>query len=123
VVVRRDRGQLEFLLVTARRSPREWVLPKGHIEPGETAEIAASREVFEEARVTATTGGALVDLEYTTPRGRIRVRLFLMEFQSEERVPGEGRSRVWLSADEVRARLPFQDARALVEQAAKQAAG
>ena len=117
VVVRHDHGRLEFLLVTARRSAGEWVLPKGHIERGETAEGAAAREVFEEAGVTATACGTLGDLEYTTPRGRIRVRIFLMEFQSEEPGPGEGRRRSWLSADETRARLPFPDARALIDRA------
>ena len=47
--------------------------------------------------------------------------MFLMTFQSEQRVPGEGRSRVWLTADEMRARLPFKDARALVDKADKAA--
>lgn len=37
-----------FLLVTARGRDDEWVLPKGHIDAGETAEQAARREVREE---------------------------------------------------------------------------
>ena len=36
-----------------------WSLPKGHVEPGETIEAAAVREVAEE---TGITGGLLADL-------------------------------------------------------------
>lgn len=37
-----------FLLVTASGRRDEWVLPKGHIEDGESPEEAARREVLEE---------------------------------------------------------------------------
>ena len=47
VVARTEGGKREYLLVEARRRRGEWVLPKGHIEPGETPEAAAVREVQE----------------------------------------------------------------------------
>jgi 8-oxo-dGTP pyrophosphatase MutT (NUDIX family) len=118
VVVRRDGDRLQFLLVTARRSPGEWVLPTGHIEQGETAAQAAAREVLEETGVTAAVGDEIGDLEYNTPRGRLRARFFLMTFQSEEE-PGEQRTRAWLSADDAKHRLRWDDARRLIEKAAK----
>jgi 8-oxo-dGTP pyrophosphatase MutT (NUDIX family) len=40
-----------YLLVRPRLSGNEWVFPKGHIEPGESPEQAALREVREEAGV------------------------------------------------------------------------
>ena len=41
-VVRRGKGKSrEYLLVQASKNPNEWVLPKGHIEPSESAEAAA----------------------------------------------------------------------------------
>jgi len=43
-------GRLEVLLVTSRDTGR-WVIPKGHVEPGMTARIAACREASEEAGV------------------------------------------------------------------------
>ena len=43
----------ELLVVTARRDPSAWVLPKGHVERGESTEQTAVREIFEEAGVTA----------------------------------------------------------------------
>ena len=47
---RRDDGVLEILLVGSRRNGR-WGIPKGHIDAGETSEITAARESFEEAGV------------------------------------------------------------------------
>ncbi len=116
IVVRRDDGRLRFLLVTARSAPGEWVLPKGHIERGESAADTAAREVLEEAGVTALPGEVLGELEYYGRNGRIRVRFLLMEFQSEGS-PGEERDRAWLDAGEARRRLKHEDARALIARA------
>lgn len=117
VVVRRDGPHPRVLLVTARRSPGEWVLPKGHIEAGETAVEAAMREVLEESGVTATAGEHIGDLEYNTPRGPIRARFFVMELQSEVE-PGESRERAWVTVEEARKLLRWDDARQLIDKAA-----
>ena len=48
VVFRRNKkGDVEFLLYQDARD--RWTIPKGHVEPGETAQAAAKREVGEEA--------------------------------------------------------------------------
>ena len=61
-IAARVRGDdTEFLLVTARKQPDEWIFPKGHIERGETAEDAALRELREETGVTAELLG-LIDV-------------------------------------------------------------
>jgi len=39
------------LMVTSRQSRRCWLFPKGDIDPGQTAETAARREIMEEAGV------------------------------------------------------------------------
>jgi 8-oxo-dGTP pyrophosphatase MutT (NUDIX family) len=44
-------GQVEVLLVTSRDTGR-WVIPKGHIDQGMTAQSAACQEAWEEAGVT-----------------------------------------------------------------------
>eukprot|EP00161_Ancyromonas_sigmoides_P014904 TRINITY_DN390_c0_g2_i4.p2 TRINITY_DN390_c0_g2~~TRINITY_DN390_c0_g2_i4.p2 ORF type:complete len:330 (+),score=134.75 TRINITY_DN390_c0_g2_i4:620-1609(+) len=49
-VVRGPPGAREFLLVTSR-SRGDWIVPRGKVEPGETDEAAAAREVREEAGV------------------------------------------------------------------------
>lgn len=47
VVYRMEEGRRKFLLIRNRRSAH-WGFPKGHIEPGETNEQTAIREVLEE---------------------------------------------------------------------------
>lgn len=48
IVFRRDKkGDVEMLLIQDHKD--RWTIPKGHIEPGETAQQAAKREIGEEA--------------------------------------------------------------------------
>lgn len=47
VVFRNENGQKKYLLIRNKRSAH-WGFPKGHIEPGETNEETAIREVLEE---------------------------------------------------------------------------
>lgn len=49
IIFREKNGYKEFLLVSAKKFPFIWVLPKGHIEKSETEEQAAVREVKEES--------------------------------------------------------------------------
>lgn len=53
VVYRMRGGQAEYLLLEAKDDPQQWVLPKGHIEPGEDPRVTAVREVHEETGVWA----------------------------------------------------------------------
>src|SRR5712691_7899395 len=56
-VVFRKRDSQMFYLVVSSSDGANWVLPKGHIEPGESPEAAALRELREEAGVM----GEIVD--------------------------------------------------------------
>lgn len=116
VVVRRNGNDSRFLLVTAKRQPGLWVFPKGHIEPGETPEQAAVREVMEEAGVDATVVAPVGATEFRSARGPVRAQFYLMEFVSEG-APGEDRRRAWFTADEARRALIYEDARLLITRA------
>jgi 8-oxo-dGTP pyrophosphatase MutT (NUDIX family) len=83
------RGDEVVVIVPVRRGAggkRVLGLPKGHPEPGESAEEAAVREVREEAGVTGELVGSLGEVTYTFERrGRAiakRVAFFLFEYRA-----------------------------------------
>jgi 8-oxo-dGTP pyrophosphatase MutT (NUDIX family) len=115
VVHREDSGRV--LLVRARPAPHDWVLPKGHIEPGERPEETAVREVAEEAGVVASVAARLGVLDFTKPTGEAaRVLFFLMRFAGEV-PPAERRAIGWWTIDEALALIPFANTRAILEAA------
>ncbi len=80
VVLKRMNGQVAFLLVEAKDKPGQWVLPKGHIEPGEKPEEAAVREVAEETGIWGRVYELLDDTDYRAGGARVRARYYLMEY-------------------------------------------
>jgi 8-oxo-dGTP pyrophosphatase MutT (NUDIX family) len=93
LVCRRVRGQWAVCLAGRRIHPGSdlvWILPKGHVEPGERMEDTALREVREETGLDAEIIGHLGDVTYWYARreregkpARVfkRVRFFLMLFR------------------------------------------
>ena len=90
-LVYRRRGEACQVVLAARRHPQSgvllWTIPKGHIEPGESSEMAAAREVREETGLEAEIEQKLGDVTYWYARHddagnpiRVfkRVRFFLM---------------------------------------------
>jgi 8-oxo-dGTP pyrophosphatase MutT (NUDIX family) len=85
VVVRRFRGR-PFLAAVRLRGGTVLALPKGHIDPGESAAEAAQREVREETGVEATLEEKLGDIRYWYQREGERVlkvvSFFLFRYRS-----------------------------------------
>lgn len=77
VVLRTHDDHVEVLVVHRTRYD-DWSLPKGKLDPGETAVQAAVREVEEETGVRAEPKGELPELTYTVAAGPKRVRWFEM---------------------------------------------
>jgi len=66
-------GAIEVALVHRPRYD-DWSLPKGKLDPGETAAIAAVREIAEETGFTARLGRRLPSVSYPVSQGTKRVR-------------------------------------------------
>jgi 8-oxo-dGTP diphosphatase len=72
VVMRAGDGGARFLVVHRPRYD-DWSLPKGKLEPGESPEAGAAREIEEETGVLVRLGQALPDHEYIDRHGRPKV--------------------------------------------------
>jgi 8-oxo-dGTP pyrophosphatase MutT (NUDIX family) len=101
-IVFRSRGSVaEYLLVEENDDRTRWVLPKGHIEPGENPREAAVREVQEETGNWASIVDCFKDVPFDSG-DRSFVRFFRMELVNEnkkEPPPGERRSKWLANAD------------------------
>lgn len=76
---RTSKGALKVLLVH-RPDYDDWTLPKGKLEPGETAKVAALREVEEETGLVCELEVELPSVRYVDRKGRAkRVRYWAMQ--------------------------------------------
>ena len=122
VVTAPRRGAPTVLLARASRPPHDWVLPKGHIEPGETPEQTARREVLEETGVEAGVIASLGDVTFVYRQGEVRVRYFLMRFERMGTAQ-ESREIRWCTLDEAEHLLTFASIKHIVRLAAARADG
>src|SRR5690606_20516068 len=133
VVYRRGPGGIEIIIGKAS-SYQRWVLPKGLVNPGESYEETAVREVEEEAGVKVRLIAPLGEPEryiYTARGVRVfkEVHYYLMEYvdgseQDHDKEMDEVR---WVPIDEALSLLAYESARNVVRRAqaalAEQAGG
>lgn len=113
-IVFRFRGvRIEYLLIRPKRQPDQWIFPKGHIEPGESAVQAAVREVLEETGIEASPLASVGSKAFTLAGRRINVEYFVMEFRRTVG-SGEGREMTWAPLDSALRLLTFPDTRELL---------
>jgi 8-oxo-dGTP pyrophosphatase MutT (NUDIX family) len=98
-------------------------LPKGHVDPGESSEQAATREVREEAGVEARLVEKLGDVRYWYQRDGRRiakhVAFFLFEYESGDPSLHDTEVEVarWMPLEEAVASLSYKGEREMVERA------
>ncbi len=106
-----------------RRGRLLWSLPKGHIEPGESAEQAAVREVAEETGIAGTIVGQLgtIDFWFMADGRRVHktVHHFLLRAEGGELSDAdvEVTAVAWVPLEELGSRLAYEDERTLVARA------
>lgn len=113
IVVRAGKSEPRILLVTARRNPRNWIFPKGHIEDGETRKEAALREAREEAGVDGEVAGhaGTMSFEFGDARYRVHYFVVLTENSGKQR---EGRKLRWCRYKQALRRLTYDETRELL---------
>jgi 8-oxo-dGTP pyrophosphatase MutT (NUDIX family) len=109
VLWRRRRDVVEVALVH-RPKYDDWSFPKGKLDPGETHEQAAVREVEEETACHGELGVELAGTSYVDGKGRPKsVRYWTMELGSRGRfVPNDEIDEVrWFAIDDAARRLSY----------------
>ncbi len=116
VAFRHGRDRSLYLIVSSSDG-FHWVLPKGHIEPGESPEAAALRELKEEAGVTGEIVDRLPLQSFKKPKEEVIVQYYLVrEVASAEAL--EKRSLRWEDEETALQVLTFEEAREALRNAA-----
>jgi 8-oxo-dGTP pyrophosphatase MutT (NUDIX family) len=120
VVFRRRKSITQFLMVQAKKDPNDWVLPKGHIEPGEEPRCCAIREVKEETGVWAGIVKELKPVEYEFEGKPVRVLFYLMEAIDHGNVQDPLREHEWLPLEDALHRTRYPSTAELLAVAGKE---
>jgi 8-oxo-dGTP diphosphatase len=123
-VVLRESDDGPEVLVVHRPKYDDWSLPKGKLDPGETFETAATREVEEETGWRCTLGEELPAVRYTDRHGRPKiVRYWTMTAVSfTEFTPNDEVDDVrWLPVAEAATLLSYDADRQLVQRVGEDA--
>ncbi len=113
------------VLLIATGAGRRWQLPKGHIEPGESIEQAAVREVREETGVDGRIRASLPSIDYffvdkEGRRVRKHVDYFLLDYVAGDEHgfdPHEVDDARWFDWEDALARLSHANERRVAEKA------
>ena len=105
VVFRNDEDRVRFLVISSSTG-EHWVLPKGHIDPGETPETTALRELAEETGVLGEIIRPLSVQSFDINGREIVIQYFLVRMTGSQEAT-ENRKLLWKELNEAREILSF----------------
>jgi 8-oxo-dGTP diphosphatase len=113
-------GRVEFACIY-REARGDWTFPKGKIDPGETFEQGALREVLEETGMICEVVRFAGTTNYTHRKGRPKiVAYYLMSVKEGEFAPNEEVDElVWTPLEHVRANLTWDRDQELFDEVTK----
>jgi 8-oxo-dGTP diphosphatase len=116
-LVVRERGGTKEVAVVHRPKYADWSLPKGKLDPGETWEQAALREVEEETGLRCDLGEELEPARYLDRKGRRKlVRYWLMTpLEGSFEPDSEVDELRWVPPDEAAELLSYEHDRRLAD--------
>ena len=124
VVIRQNNEGFQEVLLVQQSEHKGWGFPKGHLDPGETPEHAALREVEEETGVCGRILQKLVPTHYSfvNKKGRMidkTVYWYLMSYEKTgtQTHAHEVDAVEWIAAKDVRERLTFKEDQMLFKSA------
>jgi 8-oxo-dGTP pyrophosphatase MutT (NUDIX family) len=104
------------LLVRAKKNPSHWIFPKGHVEPGETLEETAARELCEEAGVEGEVVRRAGELEFQLDGNSYHVTYFLLRYLATKGGGEAGRDPRWCTVEEALRIVSFPDMKDMLKQ-------
>ncbi len=115
VVVKGEGRGLRVLVIRSSDGTR-WVFPKGHVEPGESAEQAATREVREEAGVDTTVRRFAARARYEQGTRQVEVCYYLLEYRRDV-AASEDREARWCTPGEAQRLLSIDELKEVLDEA------
>jgi len=105
VVYRNDEDRVRFLIISSSTG-EHWVLPKGHIDPGETSETTALRELEEETGVLGEIIRPLSIQSFIMNGRDVVIQYFLVRMTGSKEAM-ENRKLLWEELKVAREKLSF----------------
>jgi 8-oxo-dGTP diphosphatase len=117
-LVVRGKGKDAEVVLVHRPRYDDWSLPKGKLEPDESFEDGALREVEEETGLRCELGEELSPVRYRDKKGRRKiVRYWRMEAVGGEFEPNDEVDEIrWLSPKKARKLLDYEHDRRLIDE-------
>jgi 8-oxo-dGTP pyrophosphatase MutT (NUDIX family) len=109
VVFRDDKEKIQYLIASSSNG-EHWILPQGHIDPGETPEATALRELEEETGVVGEIIRPLLVQEFDKGNEKVVVQYYLVRMIGMK-PPMENREIYWKDKASAFELLSFKEAK------------